>query len=126
MSCALYEFIPAMNVVSWRQLSRFLSGHLANTHLQWPYWSYWGEEYAATVATQDFAANGNSQKVFVDLLISECTRLSLPERMKAVLDEDLASTVPADESVFSPRTSHYSISSDGESSHFIVIVRIVL
>jgi hypothetical protein len=109
VSCAFYEFIPAMNVVSWRELSTFLSGHLCNSHLAWPYWQYWGEEYANTIATEDFATNGSSQKVFVDLLVGQCTRMSLPERMSKVLTEDLASVIPKDESIFAPECTSYTI-----------------
>lgn len=98
-----------MNVVSWRELSTFLSGHLCNTHLAWPYWQYWGEEYAATIATDDFAANGSSQKVFIDLLVGQCTRMSLPERMAEVLTQDLVSIIPPDESIFAPKCINYTM-----------------
>ena len=110
----MYEFIPALNVVSWRQLSNFLSGHLCNTHLVWPYWSYWGEEHAAAVAADDIATTGNSQKEFIELLVAQCTRMSVPERMRAALTDDLARVVPNDESIFSPQCTSYVIAADGK------------
>mmetsp|Transcript_24976 Transcript_24976/g.36851 ORF Transcript_24976/g.36851 Transcript_24976/m.36851 type:complete len:1091 (+) Transcript_24976:65-3337(+) len=110
---ASYELIPALNVASWREMANYLSVHLANTHLAWPYWQYWGEEYSTIVSSEEFSVVGNSQKTFLDLLVGQCTRLSLPDRMHKAVGEGLTAVVPADESVFAPRCTHFAISTDG-------------
>lgn len=107
----MYELIPALDVSAWREISNILAIHLSNTHLQWPYWEYWSEEYSSIVHTQDYLEAGSLQAVFLDLLIGQCTRLSLSERMMKVLPHRLHTVIPKDEYDYSPKCLHYVLQS---------------
>lgn len=111
VTSAIYELIPALDVSSWRELSTYLSIHLANTNLQWPYWEYWSEEYTTITNSSDYTENGSLQRVFLELLIGQCSRLSLPERVAKVLPSTIHSIVPNSESEYSPNCLNYIIRS---------------
>jgi hypothetical protein len=108
---AVYELIPALDVSTWRELSNTLAIHLSNTHLQWPYWQYWSEEYSTLIESSDYSTNGSSQTLFLELLIGQCTRLSLSERMMKTLPQAFHSVIPKDEFDYAPKCSHYILQS---------------
>jgi hypothetical protein len=108
---AVYELIPALDVSTWREMSNTLAIHLSNTHLQWPYWQYWSEEYVSIIQSSDYSECGSSQTLFLELLIGQCTRLSLSERMIKTLPKAFQSVVPKDEFDYAPKCSHYILQS---------------
>lgn len=88
--------------------------HLSNTHLQWPFWQYWSDEYQAAIAPSDSLSNndnGNLQQLFLNLLIGQTTRLSLSERMMKILPSPLHAIIPKEEYDYSPKCSHYILQS---------------
>lgn len=82
--------IPALDTVSWRELSKYLSAHLLNTQLHWPLWQPWGEDYASAV---ELECNGD-QKLFLDLLLDRITRSSVPDKIKRVVSASMHSAIP--------------------------------
>jgi hypothetical protein len=111
---AVYELIPALDVSTWRELSHTLAIHLSNTHLQWPYWQYWSDEYSSLTASSSSNEDDhqNLQQLFLNLLIGQTTRLSLSERMMKVLPSPLHPLVPKEEYDYtSPKCSHYILQS---------------
>ena len=85
----LYGLIPAMDVCSWRQLSEWLSFHLTNTKLAWPYWVHWAAEMDGEAASVE-----DNSKLFLAHVIDKCTRNMFPEKMKAVLPIQLHTLIP--------------------------------
>ena len=108
---ALFNLMPAMDVCAIRELSTLLSVYLTNKGRAWPYWSYWGEEYAEILAAED---NDNAQKIFLDMLLATLTRMSgydqIPgDRMRAVLPKSMHSAISADESRYTPDCPLYNV-----------------
>jgi hypothetical protein len=101
---ALFNLMPAMDVCAIRELATLLSVYLANKGRVWPYWSYWGEEYAEIVAAED---HDNAQKIFLDMLVETLTRTSgydqsPGDRMRKALPKTLHCAITADESRYTP------------------------
>jgi hypothetical protein len=40
-----FMMIPEMDTACWHELSRWLSFHLVNSKLSWPYWELFDSEY---------------------------------------------------------------------------------
>ena len=40
----LYNFLPEMDTNAARELSRWLTYHLVNTNMAWPYWEHWAND----------------------------------------------------------------------------------
>ena len=83
----IYSMVPVLETSSWRQLCDFLSFHLNNFELTWPYWNYWVADY---MESNEF----DCTKLFLAFLIDKITRGAFPERMKASLPESLHALIP--------------------------------
>ncbi len=92
---SLFQLVPAMGTSSWRELTKFLTSHLLNTQLTWPLWTQWGEDYVNAIELECFG----DQKTFLDLLVNQLTRGSLPDRVMASIPESLHVAVPRDTSI---------------------------
>ena len=95
----LYQLAPAMDTLAWRSLTQWLSFHLVNFKLSWPYWQYWSQEYAAV--TEGAAGAGGQvndvSKAFIHEVVEKCARLSFPTAMKATLPAVLHPCMPVQE-----------------------------
>ena len=67
-----------MDTSAWRCVTRWLSSHLTNTKLAWPYWDYWANDYAD-------AAPDSVHVSFINLLIEHCSRAVPAQRLKNAL-----------------------------------------
>lgn len=110
---ALFNLMPAMDVTAIRELASLLSVYLTNKERAWPYWSYWGEEYAEIVAAEE---HDNAQKVFLEILLGNLTRssgfdLKPGDRMREVLPKSLRAAITKDESRYSPQCSLFEVNS---------------
>ena len=75
----LYQLAPAMDTSAWKAITTWLSYHLANFKLSWPYWQYWSEEYTSDDGSTAGAAQTNDvSKVFIQDVVDKCARLSFP------------------------------------------------
>ena len=112
MGCnALFNLMPAMDVCAIRELSNLMSVYLSNKNRVWPYWTYWGDEYAEIVKAGE---NDNAQKLFLEILLGSLTRKSGFEsrpgdRMRTALPRSLHSAITADESLYRPDCKLYEI-----------------
>ncbi len=103
MTGVLVQLFPAMDTVSWRTVSLWLSVHLTNTKLGWPYWEHWAADYAA-------ATEGDTHKSFIKILLEHCCRASLPGKIKSALPTALHDAIVED---FSPKVDDIFIRQDG-------------
>jgi len=108
---ALFNLMPAMDLCSIRELSTLLSVYLTNKSRVWPYWSYWGDEYAEILAAED---HDNAQKIFLDMLVATLTRQSgydqkPGDRMRAALPKPMHSAISPDESHYTPECALYIV-----------------
>jgi hypothetical protein len=83
----LVQLIPAMDSSAWRSVAGWLSAHLSNTKLAWPYWDYWCSEYASS-------GEDSVHRSFMALLVEQCTLASLPERLRNALPTSVHGAVP--------------------------------
>ena len=90
------QLVPAMDTSAWRSVAGWLSAHLSNTKLAWPYWDYWCSEYASSPP-------GSVQRSFMALLIEQCTLASTPDRLRNALPTSVHEAVPPQFSFAVPR-----------------------
>lgn len=98
----LAQMLPAMDTSSVRTVAAWLSAHLDNTKLAWPYWDYWCNDYVN--ATKD-AAHRN----FINLILDHCTRSCSHKKMVSALPVSVHSAIPVD---FVPASGDLLTSSD--------------
>jgi hypothetical protein len=96
-----------LDISCWRELANYLAIHLSNTELQWPYWDYWSGDYSSIAQGSEFSENGSLQITFFDVLIGQCTRLSLPEKLMPLLPTQIHHVVPKSESEYTPHCVNY-------------------
>lgn len=91
----LAQLFPAMDSTSWRNITAWMSSHLANTKLAWPFWDYWSEEYAGS-------AEDSVHRAFIRLLVEQCSRALPAQRLRIALPDAIHKAIledfsPADE-----------------------------
>lgn len=85
----LYQQIAELDTSIVRELSRWLSFHLNNSQLIWPYWTYWAQELKT-------ASPGDASRSFLQMVVEKCARLGLPEKVRTALPKDMHHLIPAD------------------------------
>ena len=100
----LYNLLSEMDTCAARELARWLSYHLVNTKLAWPYWEHW----AADCCGRNADDQGVAVKMFCACVLDHCTRNALPERVRASVPEELHVFLPVVSSSSAPTaTSPY-------------------
>lgn len=96
----MVQLLPAMDSNSVKEMSSWLSSHLINTKLSWPYWQAWSEEYSSTTSPQD-----SVHKTFIRMLLEKCSRVTDEQKLKTSLpvslhDAILSPFVPKTDPIF--------------------------
>ena len=94
----LYNLLSEMDTCAARELARWLSYHLVNTKLSWPYWEHW----AADCCGRNAEDQGVAVKMFCACVLDHCTRNALPERVRASVPEELHVFIPVVSSSSAP------------------------
>ena len=74
----------------WRNYASWLSFHLINTKLIWPYWVHWAEEYEASVDVT------SESKLLLKLVIDKCAHAMVPESVRQAVPDELKELVVAE------------------------------
>jgi hypothetical protein len=95
----LAQLFPAMDASAWRNVTRWLSSHLTNSKLAWPFWDYWTSDY--TAAEPDAV-----HRAFMGLLVEQCARAVSALRLRSALPEGVHGAIvgeyaPVAEGMFS-------------------------
>lgn len=85
----LAQLFPAMDSSAWRNVTRWLSSHLTNTKLAWPFWDSWANEYAES-------ADDAVHKAFMNLLVEQCTSALSAQRLQSALPESIHCAIVSD------------------------------
>lgn len=101
----LAQLFPAMDTSAWRAVTRWLSCHLTNSKLAWPYWDYWASEYSE-------APTDGVHKAFMKLLVEQCSRAIPAQKLRAALPASLHDAIIED---FAPAASDMFGDSGGGS-----------
>lgn len=76
----LFQLLPELDGGAWRKLAKWLSFHLVNTQLRWPYWDIWAEE----LQSGDSAVSS-----FLTSLLHDIGRAVIPEYFSAAVPQSL-------------------------------------
>ncbi len=85
----LYRLIPATDVSAWREITSWLSFHLANFGIGWPYWSYWANDFDPANEDSD-----EHTRQFIGLLVDKISRVQSVDTIKKVLPAEVHSAIP--------------------------------
>jgi hypothetical protein len=85
----LVQMLPELDCSACRELSRWLSFHLINTKLKWPYWLHWVTEYES-------AEENSSVRSFIRTVVDRCGRVTVPQQMKEALPSEFHALLPID------------------------------
>jgi hypothetical protein len=85
----LVQMLPAMDTSGLRTVSAWLSAHLDNTKLAWPYWDYWCNDYVSS-------ENDATHRYFMNLIFHHCTRSYSHKKMLPCLPVSVHSALPGD------------------------------
>lgn len=103
----IYQLMPSLDHSVLREYSTWLSFHLANTKLSWPYWDHWIED----LRPDQVEAEGMSDEVvasldassasglFCRLIIDRLSRIFVPEVVRSSLPVSLHSWVPSSDQI---------------------------
>jgi hypothetical protein len=103
VSGVLVQILPAMDTSGLRTLAAWLSAHLDNTKLAWPYWDYWCNDYVSS--TKDA-----THRYFMNLIFHHCTRSYSRKKMLPCLPVSVHSALPED---FVPASNDLLTATDG-------------
>jgi hypothetical protein len=92
----LYQLGTDMDTGIWRILAQWLSFHLINTKLGWPYWNHWAEDF-----TLQNKVNTES-KMFLDIVVGRCSRALLPDIVRSSLPQSMHCLIPNCNGPFCP------------------------
>ena len=85
----LFQVVVDMDTFVWRELANWLSFHLLNTKMQWPYWDFFVSEY-------NEAEPNSSVRGFCAWLVEKCGRSAVAESFRAAIPEGFHSLLPGD------------------------------
>ena len=85
----LYRLVPAMDTGAWRELAQWITYHLVNFRLAWPYWTYWGQDYKP-----DSEDGDQVTRSFIKQVVDKTARLLFPERVRQHVPGDLYDCIP--------------------------------
>ena len=86
----IYQLGSDFDSTVWRNYASWLSFHLLNTKLIWPYWVHWAEEYEASVDVT------SESKLLLKLVIDKCAHAMVPESVRQALPDELKELVVAE------------------------------
>ena len=82
--------LPEMDAGSIRLFAKWLSMHLLNTQLVWPYWATW-----VTDVEEEGNANGSQKSLFCRLVIDHLGRAVMGDTVRANVPPQLHDSLPA-------------------------------
>ena len=86
----IYQLGSDFDSSVWRNYASWLSFHLVNTKLIWPYWVHWAEEYEASVDVT------SESKLLLKLVIDKCAHAMVPESVRQAVPDELKELVVAE------------------------------
>jgi hypothetical protein len=85
----LFQFVNDLDAFCVKELANWLSFHLLNTRMAWPYWSFFVDEFNA-------ATFNSPTRTFVALLIDKCGRAAVQESITKAVPEEFHWLLPQD------------------------------
>ena len=85
----LYRLVPAMDTCAWREVAQWVTYHLVNFRLAWPYWAYWAQDFKPDSEDSDEVT-----RRFIRQVVDKTTRLLFPERVRQHIPGDLYDCIP--------------------------------
>ena len=112
----LVQLFPAMDTSAWRGIALWLSSHLTNTKLAWPYWEHWGTEYAS-------CESDSVHRAFMTDLVQHCERAVSSDRLRSALPASLHDAIHGE---FSPELGDLFASTADTSEPLVGVAHALL